>query len=343
MRTKRAGFIYVMNIRKFYANKISMSKRPTVLVTGVTPSSWLSDLHEIADLEIWSGKGFYLMPRHDLLAVIENFDAVINYAETMADEAFVRAAKKLKIIANVSIGFDNLDLPLLTRGRVWATNAPGFFNYPVAEYVLTGILALLRRLVEADDFVRNSEWRSFEPGRWDGRSLKDQTVGIVGLGAIGRELKKMVEGMGAKVVYCNSSAREADGNISLEELMALADIVSIHVPLNASTRNLISGDRIAGMKKGAMLVNTSRGSVVDQTALIAALESGRLSGAVLDVFEQEPQVPDVLKQMKNVVLTPHMAGGTENAREACVRCAARNVAAVLSGERPVNALNNIGL
>jgi glyoxylate reductase len=276
-----------------------------------------------------------------MLSVIGSFDALINFAETIANEEFINAAPKLKIIANVSIGYDNLDLQLLSSRGKWATNAPGFFNYPVAEYALAGILALLRKLIEADAYVRNDEWNAFEPGRWDGVSLKDQTVGIVGLGSTGRELKKMVESLGAKTIYCNPSPRPDDGQVSFDELIALADVISIHVPLNPTTQHLFDKNVISRMKKGAMLVNTSRGRILDQSALMEALLSGKLAGAVLDVFENEPDVPDALRQMKNVILTPHMAGGTRHAREACVRCAARNVAEALKGNRPANALNNV--
>jgi glyoxylate reductase len=317
-----------------------MADKPKVLVTGYTDSSWLSELNDIAEMEVWNGKDSFLMPRSTVLSKIKDIDAIINFAEVVADEEFIFSAEKLKIIANVSIGFDNLNLPLLAICGKWATNAPGFFNYPVAEYVLAGILTLSRRLLEADDFVRKNEWKSFEPGRWDGISLKNKTLGIVGLGSIGQELKKMAEALGVKVVHFNSSGNQEEGALSFGELVSVSDIISIHVPLNASTKNLFSNEIVNKMKDGAILVNTSRGNIVDQDALIIALQSGKLSGAILDVFADEPNVPDSLKQMKNVLLTPHMAGGTIRAREACVRCAARNVVEVLKGNKPPNALND---
>lgn len=318
-----------------------MQLRPKVLVTAHTSSSWLSELEELADIDYWSGTESLLMPRSKLLSVVQNFDAVINYAEIMVDEEFIRAASKLRIIANVSIGFDNLNLPLLTANNKWATNAPGHFNYSVAEYVLAGILIVLRKLLEADSFVRQGKWQLFEPGRWDGLNLKDQTVGIIGLGSIGRELKKMVQNFGAKVVYHYPGDAREDGWVSFAELLRISDIISVHVPLNASTINLIDRKAICNMKEGAILINTSRGHIVDQEALIEGLESGKLAGAVLDVFSDEPIVPARLRTMKNVLLTPHIAGGTVRAREACVRCAGKNVAKALKGERPPNALNNI--
>lgn len=317
-----------------------MADKPKVLVTGYTNSSWLSELNDIAEMEVWDGKDSVLMPRSTVLSKIKDTDAIINFAEVVADEEFIFSAEKLKIIANVSIGFDNLNLPLLAAYGKWATNAPGFFNYPVAEYALAGMLTLSRKLLEADDFVRKNEWKSFEPGRWDGISLKNKTLGIVGLGSIGQELRKMAQALGVKVVYFDSSRNQEKGALSFDELISVSDIISIHVPLNASTKNLFSNELINKMKDGAILVNTSRGDIVDQNALIVALQSGKLSGAVLDVFAEEPNVPNSLKQMKNVLLTPHIAGGTVKAREACVRCAARNVAEALKGNKPPNALND---
>lgn len=311
-----------------------------VLITGPTRPEWLSELNGIAELVLWREEGAFLMPRDKLLSVIKDFDAVINFAEVIADEEFVFEAQKLKVISNVSIGFDNLNLSLLSIFEVWATNAPGFFNYPVAEYVLAGIVAIKRKLLPADEFVRQGEWKSFEPGRWDGESARYQTLGIIGMGSIGKEVKKIAESIGMTVIYCDPNHQEQEGAMSFEDLIALADVVSIHVPLNDKTQELFNAEVFSKMKKGAVLVNTSRGKVINEGALVDALETRHLSGAVLDVFSEEPAVPEKLKRMKNVLLTPHLAGGTVFAREGCVRCAAANVADVLTGKVPRNALNN---
>jgi glyoxylate reductase len=313
-----------------------------IMVTGPARPEWLNELNGIAEVAIWEGEGAFLMPRNKLVSVIKDFDALINFAEVTVNEEFVFEAKKLKVIANVSIGFDNLNLSLLSIFGIWATNAPGFFNYPVAEYVLAGILAIKRKLLLADEFIRRGEWNSFEPGRWDGESARYQTLGIIGMGSTGRELKKIAESIGMTVVYCDPNHQEQEGAISFEDLIAFSDIISIHVPLNDRTHKLFNTEVFSKMKKGAILVNTSRGKVINQEALIDALQTGYLSGAVLDVFSEEPDVPEKLKRMKNVLLTPHLAGGTVYAREGCVRCAAANVADVLTGKVPRNALNNPG-
>lgn len=316
---------------------------PKVLITGKVPNNWITELEDLADVTIWNKKDHFLMPRKDLLLQIKQYDALINFAEVKANEEFVECASKLKIIANCSIGFDNLNLPLLTSNGIWASNAPGFFNYPVAEYVFAGILTISRRLLEADDFVRKGRWQAFEPGRWDGVSLKEKTVGIIGLGTIGKELRLMVKAMEAKVIYYTPKPGKAEGWTPFEELVSSSDVISIHVPLTPETVNLFNEKVIAKVKQGVIIANTSRGSIVDQITLIQALKSGKVGGAVLDVFQDEPNIPNELYQMKNVLLTPHIAGGTQSAREACVKRAVQNVAAVLKNNKPMNALNELPL
>lgn len=329
-----------------------MSK-PTVLITGPTPRSWLSDLEPRADVSIWPGddlpgnwspaNGSFLMPRDQLLTHIGEFDAVLNFAEIKADAEFVGRATRLKILANASIGHDNLDLPLLTERGIWASNAPGFFTAPVAEYALAGILAVSRRLLEADAFVRQGNWQAFEPGRWDGVGLRHKTVGLVGLGTIGRELRRLALALGATVIYHTPTPKDESGWVPFDELVQTADVLSIHVPLTSATRKLFSRAVIAQLKPGAIVVNTSRGLILDQNALIDNLLSGRLGGAVLDVFQDEPHVPDALRAMNNVLLTPHIAGGTRAAREGCLRRASQNIADVLRGQKPRNALNALNV
>ncbi len=312
----------------------------SVLITGKIPPEWTAGLKDLARVTIWEGEE-YLMPRARLLEAIGSYHGLINFAEVRADEELVRHASKLRIVANCAIGFDNLDLPLLAASGIWASNAPGFFNYPVAEYALTGILAVLRRLPEADDFVRKGKWQAFEPGRWDGCSLKEKTVGIIGLGSIGKALRAMLVSLGAKVIYYTRMPGGEEGWTPFDELIRVSDVISIHVPLTAETINLLDSNAVSRLKQGVIIVNTSRGAIIDQDALVQALRSGLVGGAVLDVFRDEPEVPAALLQMKNVLLTPHVAGGTRFAREACVKRAVQNVRSVLRNERPVNALNEV--
>lgn len=314
-----------------------------VLITGKVPKKWLGELTDIASVTIWNDKGEFFMPREKLLLEIGGYDALLNFTDVKTDKELLQKAKKLKIIANCAIGFDNLNIPLLTSHGIWASNAPGFFNFPVAEYVLAGILVLSRRLLEADDYIRKGQWKTFEPGRWDGFGLKERTVGIVGMGATGKELRKLLKALGATVIYHTPSPKKEQGWVPFEELVSTADIISIHIPLTSQTHSLFSSKVFAKIKHGAIIVNTSRGSIVDEATLIEGLEAGRIGGAVLDVFNEEPKVPQKLIKMKNVLLTPHIAGGTKFSREASLKKAVGNIVDALKGNRPLNALNELYL
>lgn len=200
---------------------------------------------------------------------------------------------------------------------------------------MAGMLAISRRLIEVDAFVRSGEWDQFQPGRWDSPGLFGQTLGIIGYGRIGRTLATYASAMGMTVIVFDRGY----GSAVLERLMAESDYISLHVPLTADTRGLIGENELSCMKRGAVLINASRGSVVDEIAMIAALQSGRLGGAVLDVFADEPHIPETLRSMPQVLLSPHVAGGTHRTREEGRLSAFRNVAAVLRGEVPPNAVN----
>ena len=318
-----------------------MGKSFKTLVTGNVPKGWTGDLANVSDIIIWSGEKSFLLPRIELLNLLPEVDAVVNFAELRVDKELLDNAPKLKIIANASIGYDNLDLIELTERKIWASNSPGYFNFAVAEYVIAGMLYLSRRIGEAERFVRNGNWDSFEPGRWDGDSLREKTLGIVGMGAIGSELTKLANCIGMKVRYFDIFNRALPGFSELEDLLSISDFVSINVPLSPSTKKMVNQDFIDMMKKDVILINTSRGAIIDESALMKALLSGRLKGAVLDVFENEPSVPEMLRKLDNVILTPHIAGGTKSSRKACMENAFLNVYSVFTGNKPLNPLNNI--
>jgi glyoxylate reductase len=311
------------------------------VVTCNIPLEWTGDLSKISDIIIWPGVNGFLMSREHLISILPEIDAIVNTADVKADAEFLDYATKLKVIVNSSIGYDNLNLEEITKRGIWACNSPGFFHSPVAEYIMAGMLIISRRFGEADRFVRAGKWNSFEPGKWDGISLSEMSLGIVGLGAIGEDLMKLAKGFGMQVSYFDVKNQNLPGFTQLDELLGNSDFVSINVPLTPSTKNLVNQQFIDKMKEDAVLINTSRGTVVDQVAMIKALQSGQLKGAILDVFESEPEVPEVLKKMENVFLTPHIAGGTKSARKNCMENAFMNVYNVLSGKKPLNPLNKI--
>lgn len=313
-----------------------------ILVTGTIPLEWAGELKDSSEIIIWESEADYLMPREKVMEVIGKFDAIINFAELRVDVDLLSQAHKLRIVSNASIGYDNLDLDVLSRKKIWACNSPGFFNYATAEYIFGGMLILSRKMHEADRFVRRKQWKTFEPGRWDGRSLKYQVLGIIGMGAIGKELASMACCMGMEVIYFDKYENSLPGFTGLKELMAISDFISVNVPLNDSTRDMVDESFFKMMKEGAIFINTSRGGVVDEHALIRRLETQELAGAILDVFRDEPVVPAVLMEMDNVLITPHMAGGTKTSRKFSFRNAFLNIQDVFEGKKPRNALNTIG-
>ncbi|MBL9192656.1 MAG: D-glycerate dehydrogenase [Opitutaceae bacterium] len=311
---------------------------PLVLVTNSVPDDVLAPLEGIARVVMGPADG-ELMPRAEVLERAPELAAIVNQAELQVDSELLARARKLRIVANVAIGANNLNLALMENHGVFATNVPHAFVESTADFTLGMLLALTRRLPEADAHVRAGAWRSFQPGRWDGVLLGNKILGLVGYGSIGQAVARRARGFGLRVLFHQRSVSAHEEFASLDRLLSESDIVSLHVPLNRDSERLIDASRLARMKQGALLINASRGRVVDETALVAALQSGRLAGAALDVFENEPAVHPALLTMRNVVLTPHIGGGTRESRfQARLHCI-QDVARVLTGKRPVSALN----
>ncbi|MBP7142060.1 MAG: hypothetical protein KBA71_09140 [Opitutaceae bacterium] len=315
------------------------SALPLVLVTSSTRREDLAPLLGKARLIMGPGGGD-TMSRKEILKHAPKLFAIICRGELLVDAEILESAPNLRIVASASVGVDKLDLSRMEAQGVFATNAPDYFVEATADYAMGAMISLLRRLPEADRYVRTGRWRSFQPGAWDGSLLRGKVLGLVGFGAIGRAVARRAEAFGLTVIHYRRTASQDSGYTPLPELLARSDIVSLHVPLNQESRTLINAARIRQMKKGAYLINVSRGPVVDEPALISALESGRLAGAALDVFTDEPRVPQALRRLPNTLLTPHLGGGTvESRRHSSLTCATA-VARVLSGHHPENLKNN---
>lgn len=245
------------------------------------------------------------------------------------------AGPQLRIVAQHAVGYDNVDLDAATARGVLVTNTPDVLTAATAEFALALLLALVRRVAEGDRLVRARKPWSWEPTGMLGTGLAGKTLGLVGLGRIGSEVGRLAEALGMRVVHTSRSS-----GMPLDELLAEADVVSLHVPLTEVTRHLIDAAALARMRPHAVLVNTSRGPVVDESALADALEAGAIAGAALDVFEREPEVEPRLLGLPNVVLTPHVASATVEAREAMGRLCVNALRAVLlEGRLPEHALN----
>ena len=263
-------------------------------------------------------------------------DGVVTVPTDPVDAAFFEAAgPDLRVVAQYAVGYDNVDLAAARARGIVVTNTPDVLTPAVAEFTVALVLALLRRVAEGDRVVRRAEGWGWGPTVMLGEGLGGKTLGIVGHGRIGRAVGRLGEAFGMRVVHASRS-----GGLPLAELLGAADVVSIHCPLTPETRHLIGPDELRAMKPTAVLVNTSRGAIVDEAALVAALEAGAIAGAALDVYEREPTVHPALLKRDDVVLTPHVASATREAREAMgLLCVEALRAVLVDGRIPPNALN----
>jgi glyoxylate reductase len=245
------------------------------------------------------------------------------------------AGPQLRIVANYAVGYDNFDVPTMTQRHVLATNTPAVLTEATAELAIALMLALLRRIAEGDRMIRRGEPWAWGPNMMLGRGLGGLTLGLVGYGRIAKAVERMAVAHGMHVVHSSRSS-----GVPLAELLATADVVSLHLPLNAESHHLIDAAALASMKPTAMLVNTARGAIVDEAALIEALATGRIAGAALDVYEHEPEVSKGLLGLENAVLVPHLGSATLETREAMGMLCVDALRAVLLEHRvPANALN----
>ena len=287
----------------------------TIAATQTFPGPAWDELPDVAVLESWP-------PVEELRGVEVLLEAVVPVGP---DE--LRLLPDLRLVGNYGVGYDNVDVAACGDRGIAVTNTPGVLDAAVAELTLALMLACRRQLVASDRFVRDTCWRTgwSRPERL-GHDLAGATLGLVGLGRIGSEVARRAKAFGMQVIH----HRRSDG-LSLDELLRTSDVVSLHVPLTPQTQGLLSRERLALLRDGATLVNTARGAIVDESALVDELVSGRIS-AGLDVFADEPRVPERLLDLSNVVLTPHIASATVETRAAMTRVLVDNVLAFLRGE-----------
>jgi glyoxylate reductase len=322
--------------------------RHRVVVTRRIPESALALLRAGAD--VWVSQHDRPLTRAELEDAVAGADALVTLLHDAVDEPLLDAAgARLRCVANVAVGYDNVDVRAATERGVLVTNTPGVLTEATADLAMGLILAMTRRLGEGERLIRAGRPWSWNMFFMLGAGLQGKTLGIVGLGEIGRATARRARAFGMEIVY--AGRRRADAaveaelggarRLELDELLGTADVVSIHCPLTAETRHLLDGERLGRMKPGAYLVNTARGPIVDEPALAEVVREGRLAGAALDVFEHEPAVDPGLLDLEQVVLVPHLGSATVETRTAMAELAARNALAVLAGEpapTPVNAV-----
>jgi glyoxylate reductase len=295
------------------------------------------------DVEYWTDSE--RPPRDEVLRRVKDKDGLICLLTEKVNEDLLRVAPKLRIVANVAVGFDNIDIDACTRRGVVATNTPGVLDETTADFAWALLMAVARRLPEGETLARSGTWKGWNLDQLCGADVWGKTLGIVGFGRIGRAMARRSSGFQMKVLYTDAVHAPEDVEKSLNAefrdmnaLLAESDFVTIHVPLLPETRGLFDGPKFFRMKSTAFLINTSRGPVVDEAALVAALETKKIAGAALDVFENEPFIHPGLKR-SNVVLTPHEASASVETRSKMAVMAASNVIALFKGQRPANILN----
>jgi glyoxylate reductase len=294
------------------------------------------------DTDYFSGR----IPRDELLKRIADRDALICLLTEKVDDELLTAAPNLRIAATVSVGYDNIDVPACTRHKVVATNTPGVLDDTTADFAWTLLMAIARRLLEGDTWMRSGTWPGWDLDQLCGGDIWGKTLGLLGFGRIGRGVARRSQGFRMRVLY-NDAVRapaEVEKELNAEfvdrdRLFRESDFISVHVPLMPETRHLISRDNLSKMKPTAYLINTSRGPVVDEAALAGALEQKKIAGAALDVFENEPKCNPALLRRTDVILTPHIASASLETRTKMAVMAAENLVALFDGRRPPNALN----
>lgn len=290
-----------------------------------------------------------VLAKEELVAELkkDRYDAVLCLLTDKIDaDVFDAAGEQVKIFANYAVGFDNIDVDTARERGIVVSNTPDVLTDSVAEHTFALMLAIMHRVAEADRFTRAGKYTGWAPMLLLGTDLSRKTIGIIGLGRIGaRVAHHAARGFDAKIIYHDLKRNDAFEQESgaeykeqLEDLLCEADVVSIHVPLLDSTRHLINAEHLAQMKPTAYLVNTSRGPVIDETALVKTLRAGTIKGAALDVYENEPELTPGLAELENVILTPHIASATEETRSKMSELAAENIIAALEGRKAPNAV-----
>ncbi len=316
-----------------------MTDRPNVAVTRLIPEAGLDVLRAACDVTIWEGD---LPPGPaELDALLEGKDGVLSLLTERVDGDLLDRHPSLRVVSNFAVGFDNVDVDAATARNVAVCNTPGVLTQATAEFAFTLLVSAARRVVEADAYVRDGNWQTWGPRLLLGQDIAGSTLGIVGFGRIGKELARMASGFNMRILANaayedpNAAAEFGVRYVPLDELLRESDYVSLHVALTPETHQLIGARELGLMKSTAVLINASRGPVVDTDALVAALEGGEIFAAGLDVTDPEPlPVDHPLVSAPNCIVAPHIASATVTTRDAMARLAANNLIDVLNGKMP---------
>jgi gluconate 2-dehydrogenase len=318
--------------------------KPKILVTREVFDETLRYLAQHCEVE--SNQADTAFSPDRLAQRLADKDGVVCCLTDRIDARLLERCAGLKAVANVAVGYNNIDLAACTARGVMATNTPGVLDDSTADLAWALMLATARRLTEVESYIRAGEWTGWRLKQWLGIDVHHATLGIVGMGRIGQTIAKRASGFEMKVIYHNRKRVGPDierrlnaAYVSLDELLRQSDFVVLQVPYSPETHHLIGAPELRTMKPTAILINSTRGGVVDDAALIEALKGGRIRGAGLDVFENEPKLNAGFLELRNVVLAPHIGSSTEATRRAMAMTAAKNLVAALTGGAPPNLLN----
>lgn len=316
-----------------------------VFITRKIPEIGIKSLQEKGyDVVVSSFDG--VLPREELIQSVRGVDAILSLLTDKIDgEVMDAAGPQLKIVANYAVGFDNINLEDAKKRKIFATNTPDVLTDTVAEHTFALMISIAHRVVEGDKFMRAGRYKGWEPMLLLGTDMMKKTLGIIGLGRIGGRVAYIgARGFDMKVMYYDVKRNEEFEKqhnavfASIDDILKQADFITLHVPLLPATKHLMNEEKFNLMKPTAYLVNTSRGPVIDENALVAALKEGKIKGAALDVFENEPETAPGLSELDNAVITPHIASGTKETRDDMAKTAVNNIIEALEGRTPPNNL-----
>lgn len=319
--------------------------KPRILVTQNIPEDGLAALRKGGEV-VFCPHPERPPTREELLGEVKAADALLCLLTDTIDAELLEAAPRLTIISNMAVGYNNIDVAAATARRIPVTNTPGVLTETTADLTWALLMGVARRIVEGDRYVRAGSFKVWNPTLLLGSDVHGKTLGVIGMGRIGLAVARRARGFGMAILYHNRRRVEASLEaeisarfVSLERLLRSSDFVTLHASLTAETRYLISAKELALMKPTAYLVNTARGPLVDEAALVESLRGGGLAGAALDVYEQEPALATGLAELENVVLTPHIGSASRETRGRMALMAAENIVAALGGKRPPNLVN----
>ena len=315
-----------------------------VYVTRLIPEAGLELVRQCCDTRVWEGE--VPPPREVMMREVAEVDGLLALLTDRVDAEVMDAGKRLRVISNYAVGYDNIDVPAATQRGIVVGNTPGVLTETTADLAFSLLMAAARRIAEGDRYTRAGKWQTWGPKLFLGYDLHHATLGLVGMGRIGSEMAKRANGFDMRVLYYDPVRRQDLERslgviyVSFDTLLRESDFISLHTPLTEQTRHLIGAPELAKMKRTAILVNSSRGPVVDQQALYEALRDGVIAGAGLDVFEVEP-IPqdDPLLTLDNVTVVPHVGSASHATRDKMARMAAENLIAGLQGKLPPNCVN----